>query len=105
MTTAPSLNSSSETWTSRPAIVPFSSNTLYALNTFDFHLHLKPRLAGLVHRAALVHVDDRDAAAVAVERAAVDALKPRFVWPTMLNADRARAPARADAADPSARAR
>src|SRR5437867_12288711 len=65
MTTAPSLGSSSATSTSRPEIFPSSSNTLYALNTFDFRLHVKPRLASFVHRTFVL--DCRDVAGIAIE--------------------------------------
>src|SRR4051812_19763880 len=65
MTTAPSLKSSRATSTSRPEIFPFSSNTLYALNTFDVRLHLQPRLTGLVHRTFVL--DGRDVAGIAIE--------------------------------------
>src|SRR5262249_24170141 len=46
MMTAPSLSSSSETWTRRPEIVPPSATTLNALNmpAIHFSRRLEPRL-------------------------------------------------------------
>src|SRR5215831_18652830 len=67
MTTAPSLRSSSDRSTRRPEILPFSSNTLNALNMspFQLRLHLEPRVACFVNRTFVL--DRRDVAGIAIE--------------------------------------
>src|SRR5512134_3445250 len=66
MTTAPSLNSSSESWTMRPEILPFSSKTLNALNiALHFQLHVQPCLPRFFDRAFVF--DRRDVARIAIE--------------------------------------
>src|SRR3954471_1975232 len=82
MTTAPSLKSSRATSTSRPETFPFSSNTRYALNTFDVRFHLQPRLTGLFHRAFVL--DGCDVAGIA-ERRRAHAASRRSPPPTALN--------------------
>src|SRR5207248_944630 len=82
MTTASSPRSSRETWTIRPNVFPFYSNTLNALNMSLIHLrlHLEPCVPRFLDGSFVLN--RRDVAGIAIEAALNFAIIHSASWPS-----------------------